>query len=84
MRSISKIICDSHLINMIHDQINICKQLGFKKIFISREKSKRYFKQLINNIQHQTKLNWTLEPAKVCVCYPTAPSCWQYKAWTYI
>ena len=84
MRNISKVIGDSHLINMVNDQINISKQLGFKKIFISREKCKRYFTQLINHIQQQTKLNWTLEPNKVCVCYPKAPSCWQYKAWANI
>lgn len=83
-RRISKIIADNHLIEMINQQITISKYLGFNKIFISREKSPKYFRKLILNIENKTGFKWQISTEKVCVCSPSAPSCWQYKAWTYI
>ena len=82
MRRTSKIIGDTHLIEMITQQLYIAKYLGFNTAFISREKTPKYFKRLITNIDKETNIKWFLEPKKVCVCVPEAPSCWQYKAWT--
>lgn len=82
MRVISKIIGDNHLIEMVKQQLEIAKKLGFNKAFISREKTPRYFKKLITSIAEKTNTKWIIEPEKVCVCVPEAPSCWQYKAWT--
>jgi hypothetical protein len=82
MRRTSKIIADSHLIEMITQQIAISQQLGFAKVFISREKTPKYFAKLIQEIRVKTQRQWILEPQKVCVCKPSNFSCWQYKAWT--
>ena len=71
-----------HLIDMIDHQLTMCKELGFTDAFISREKSPRYFRKLINSIQEKTGTQWHLYNDKQCVCVPEAPSCWQYKAST--
>lgn len=81
MRQVSKIIGDSHLIEMVEQQLQIAKKLGFSEAFISREKTPRYFKTLITSIAEKTNTTWIIEPEKVCVCVPESLSCWQYKAW---
>lgn len=82
MRRLSKIIADDHLIEMVNQQLNIAKNLGFRCAFISREKTPKYFRKLVEKISQKTKTQWVTEPEKVCVCSPNASSCWQYKAWT--
>ena len=82
MRRTSKIIGDTHLIEMVIQQLDISKKIGLTKAFISREKTPKYFEKLITNIATKTQTHWNLEPNKVCVCRESNPSCWQYKAWT--
>jgi len=82
MRKISKMIGGAHLIEMVTQQLNICKLLGRTRVFISRENSPRYFKRLVASIADKTQTHWNIEPNKVCVCGESNPSCWQYKAWT--
>lgn len=72
----------THIISMVEQQLEMCKSLGFKKAFISREKSPRYFKGLINQIQQKTNTQWQMFDDKQCVCLPEVKSCWQYKAST--
>ena len=71
-----------HIILMVEHQMAMCKAQGFTVAFISREKSPRYFRKLINSIQEKTSTQWHLYNDKQCVCVPEAPSCWQYKAST--
>lgn len=69
-----------HLVDMIKHQMAMCKDLGFKRAFISREKSPRYFNKLIKSIQEKTNTEWHIFDDKQCVCHKDSPSCWQYKA----
>jgi hypothetical protein len=73
-------LANDHIIDMVTQQIALCKAIGFTNAFISREKSPRYFNKLINNIAEKTNTHWTIHKDKQCVCHPDAPSCWQYKA----
>ena len=71
-----------HLIASILHQLKYSKDLGYKKAFISREKNYRVMKKLVSEIQNKTNTQWTLSDKKVCVCFPEALSCWQYKGET--
>lgn len=82
MRRTSKIIGDDHVCSMIDQQLKISKKLGFKKAFISRDKSIRYFKKFIKNISKKTNTKWNLMNEKVAVCDPKIKECWQWKAYT--
>ena len=82
LRRISKIIGGPHLIEMVQQQLNWLKNTSYTKAFISREKSPRYFKKLIQAISEGTNTVWHIEENKVPVCDPKNEACWQYKAWT--
>ena len=73
-------LANAHLIDMIEHQLQMSKELGYTRAFISREKSHRYFSKLITSIEQKTSKRWTLFKDKQCVCNPNDPSCWQYKA----
>lgn len=76
MRRTSKVIADDHVCEMVLQQIDIAKKLGYSKIFISREKSLRYFKKFIHNLGQKTNTVWSLPDTKIRVSKETE----QYKA----
>lgn len=84
LRRVSKIIGGPHLIEMVQQQLDWVRQSKYSKVFISREKSPRYFRKLIQAIEEGTDTCWFIEPTKVSVCNPQSESCWQYKAWTIV
>ena len=76
MRRTSKIIADDHVCEMVLQQIDIAKKLGYSKIFVSREKSLRYFKKFIYNLGQKTNTIWNVSDIKIQVSHGTE----QYKA----
>ena len=76
MRRTSKVIADDHVCQMVIQQINMAKMLGYSKIFISREKSLRYFKKFIYNLGQKTKTLWNVSDNKIRVSKGSE----QYKA----
>ena len=68
-----------HLLKSIQQQLEITKQLGFKKAFISRCRNRLYMKNLFLEIEKKTNTKWHLSDKKVPVCNEKSPSCWQYK-----
>jgi len=76
MRRTSKVIADDHVCEMVLQQIDIAKKLGYSKIFISREKSLRYFKKFIHNLGQKTNTVWSLPDTKIRVSNGSE----QYKA----
>lgn len=75
-------IARPHVIASVQHQLEISKQLGYKKAFISRERNPRFFKKLITTIGEKTNTKWYVYNDKQCVCMPKASSCWQYKGET--
>lgn len=84
MRRTSKIIGDDHVCEMVAQQIDIAKKLGYKKVFISRSRSPRHLEMFIENVGIKTKTTWHMEDKKIAVCNPKNPECWQFKVWTEI
>ena len=82
MRRTSKIIGDDHVCQMVQQQLEIAKSLGFKKAFISRCRSPRHLRKLVMAIGEKTKTEWNMLDDKVAVCDPKHDECWQYKAVT--
>tara|TARA_Y100001954_G_scaffold161790_1_gene171761 strand:- start:74 stop:592 length:519 start_codon:yes stop_codon:yes gene_type:complete len=76
MRRTSKVIADDHVCEMVLQQIDMAKKLGYSKIFISREKSLRYFKKFIYNLGQKTKTLWNVSDNKIRVSKGSE----QYKA----
>lgn len=75
-------IARPHVIASVDHQMQMSKQLGYNKAFISRERNPRFFKKLINTIGDKTNTKWYVFKDKQCVCMPKASSCWQYKGET--
>ncbi len=82
MRRTSKIIGDDHVCEMIMQQLDIAKKLGFEKAFVSRCRSPRHLKKFMENVSKKTATKWHMDNDKFPVCNPTVDECWQYKAWT--
>ncbi len=82
MRRTSKIIGDDHICQMVQQQLEIAKSLGYKKAFISRCRSPRHLKKLVTAIGEKTNTKWNMLDEKVAVCDPKHDECWQYKAVT--
>ena len=82
MRRTSKVIGDDHVCEMEQQQLEMAKELGYKKAFISRCRSPRHLKKLIENIGEKTGTKWQMLEDKVAVCDPKFDECWQYKACT--
>ncbi len=61
---------------MVLQQIDMAKKLGYSKIFISREKSLRYFKKFIYNLGQKTNTTWNVSDNKIRVSHGSE----QYKA----
>ena len=76
MRRTSKVIADDHVCEMVLQQIDMAKRLGYSKIFISREKSLRYFKKFIYNLGQKTNTTWNVSDNKIRVSHGSE----QYKA----
>ena len=76
MRRTSKVIADDHVCEMVLQQIDMAKKLGYSKIFISREKSLRYFKKFIYNLGQKTNTTWNVSDNKIRVSHGSE----QYKA----
>ena len=76
MRRTSKVIADDHVCEMVLQQIDMAKKLGYSKIFISREKSLRYFKKFIYNLGQKTNTTWNVSDNKIQVSHGSE----QYKA----
>ena len=76
MRRTSKVIADDHVCEMVLQQIDMAKKLGYSKIFISREKSLRYFKKFIYNLGQKTNTTWNVSENKIRVSHGSE----QYKA----
>ena len=76
MRRTSKVIADDHVCEMVLQQIDMAKKLGYSKIFISREKSLRYFKKFIYNLGEKTNTTWNVSDNKIRVSHGSE----QYKA----
>ena len=69
MRRTSKVIADDHVCEMVLQQIDMAKKLGYSKIFISREKSLRYFKKFIYNLGQKTNTQWNVSDNKIRVSH---------------
>ena len=69
MRRTSKVIADDHVCEMVLQQIDMAKKLGYSKIFISREKSLRYFKKFIYNLGQKTNTTWNVSDNKIRVSH---------------
>ena len=82
MRRTSKIIGDDHVCEMIMQQLDIEKKIGFEKAFISRCRSPRHLKKFMENVSTRTGTKWHMEDEKIAVCNPNFDECWQYKAST--
>ena len=76
MRRTSKVIADEHVCEMVLQQIDMAKKLGYSKIFISREKSLRYFKKFIHNLGQKTNTQWNVSDNRIRVSHGSE----QYKA----
>ena len=76
MRRTSKVIADDHVCEMVLQQIDMAKKLGYSKIFISREKSLRYFKKFIHNLGQKTNTQWNVSDNRIRVSHGSE----QYKA----
>ena len=76
MRRTSKVIADDHVCEMVLQQIDMAKKLGYSKIFISREKSLRYFKKFIHNLGQKTNTQWNVSDNRIRVSHGAE----QYKA----
>ena len=76
MRRTSKVIADDHVCEMVLQQIDMAKKLGYSKIFISREKSLLYFKKFIYNLGQKTNTTWNVSDNKIRVSHGSE----QYKA----
>ena len=76
MRRTSKVIADDHVCQMVIQQINMAKMLGYSKIFISREKTLRYFKMFIHNLGQKTNTQWNVSNNRIRVSKGSE----QYKA----
>ena len=76
MRRTSKVIADDHVCEMVLQQIDMAKKLGYSKIFISREKTLRYFKKFIHNLGQKTNTTWNVSDNKIRVSHGSE----QYKA----
>ena len=76
MRRTSKVIADDHVCEMVLQQIDMAKKLGYSKIFISREKTLRYFKKFIYNLGQKTNTTWNVSDNKIRVSHGSE----QYKA----
>ena len=72
-------IVKDHLLKTIQQQLEIVKELGFKKAFISRCRNRLYMKNLFLEIEKKTNTKWHFSNEKVAVCRKENPSCWQYK-----
>ena len=76
MRRTSKVIADDHVCEMVLQQIDMAKKLGYSKIFISREKTLRYFKKFIHNLGQKTNTQWNVSDNRIRVSHGSE----QYKA----
>ena len=76
MRRTSKVIADDHVCEMVLQQIDMAKKLGYSKIFISREKSLRYFKKFIYISRTKDKYSWNVSDNKIRVSHGSE----QYKS----
>ena len=76
MRRTSKVIADDHVCEMVLQQIDMAKKLGYSKIFISREKTLRYFKKFIHNLGQKTNTQWNVSDNRIQVSHGSE----QYKA----
>ena len=82
IRRTSKVIADDHVCEMAMQQLDMARQLGFKKAFISRCRSPRHLKKFIDTVGTKTHTTWHMGDVKVAVCNPAIEECWQYKAYT--
>lgn len=82
MRRTSKVIGDDHVCEMVMQQLEIAREVGYNKAFISRCRSPRHLKKLIMSIGEKTNTKWQMTSEKVAVCDPKFSECWQWKAWT--
>jgi len=82
MRRTSKVIGDNHVCEMVRQQLNTARQLGYKRAFISRCRSPRHLKKFIETVGKKTNTVWHMGDEKIAVCDPKHDECWQYKAWT--
>lgn len=82
MRRTSKVIADDHICEMVMQQLEIARKLGYKRAFISRCRSPRHLRKLVMTIGEKTETVWQMLDDKIAVCDPKFDECWQYKAWT--
>jgi hypothetical protein len=79
LRKPGREIVRPHLLATIKHQLEIAKQLGFTKAFISRCRNRLYMKKLFLEIEKKTGTKWQFSDDKVLVCRKENPRCWQYK-----
>ena len=62
-------------------QLYFAEQKGFKWAFFSRDRNRRVVESISRQLTKETGKKWLYCSEKIAVCYPAAPSCWQWVAY---